>query len=854
MKSGGPGASSCLGRNLSALSFQTFLLWAIGFAMAVQKLPASVPLNQLSPTLYQTEHCLFIIDSSVTWSSPTAAYNDIYAAGSVAPYFPKLEGYFDTLTARFPGNYFSVCYIANTGASNVPNYIDRIYKATGISSGVGSAGLGSSGVPGTPQSFANVDMCRYNLPGGNVITPVLAVFDHEIGHAWGAQIFYTLNQPSLSNGHWVGNSTVDCQMGGALSTDGYLSVNKINGDPVHGFHWQRVNNIRSNDTEVFSEQALYLMGVAPVFPTSYVLNTPVYNPDGTMGYSSVDTFDHVAAVATYGVRNPDYKTSPKQFRLGFVYVVRDLAEVNAVCQAVEQSIENFCNGEALSATTYRSQAPFLADSRYRASVDGLLSELDGNARPVLTVNNSYVTSVDGTATISFSASDPDGPAPTVSIVPASSHCVVSGATLQISGLPDGVHFFTLKATDSGNKKVFGHFTVEVQRPASSISITTDPVSQTAIAGNNATLTVAASAGASPLTYRWFIRQARTSTWNIMSDGGACNGTDTATLQVATAPSMDGDAFLCLVSDGSGSITSRFAALTISETIPVVISQPLDKNITAGASTYFGVTAGTSATTFGYYQYQWQRQAAGSGVWLDLVASSTYASVNQSQLTVYSSALGMSGDQFRCLITNTAGSAPSTAATLAVGTVPSITTQPLPATGTAGQTISFSVTASGTGPLSYQWYKYSTPVGNSATLTLTNLQPSDAGTYGVHVTNAFGLAYSTNVGLTVNPATAPVISTPLQSVHGPVGQDISLTVVSSGSAPLTYQWRKEGGAIAGATTDTLILTAIQASDAGHYDVVITNAAGSTTSNGVTVTVDSPAVVAPSNVVITIFVTP
>jgi Immunoglobulin I-set domain/Immunoglobulin domain len=825
----------------------------MGFAMAVEKLPANVPLSQLSPTLYQTEHCLFIIDSTVTWSSPTAAYNDIYAAGSVAPYFPRLEGYFDTLTTRFPGNYFSVCYIANTGASNVPNYIDRIYKATGISNGIGSAGLGSSGVPGAPQSFASVDMCRYNLPGGNVIAPVLAVFDHEIGHAWGAQIFYTLNQPSLSNGHWLGNSTVDCQMGGALSTDGYLTVNKINGDPVRGFHWQRVNNSRSNDAEVFSEQALYLMGVAPVFPTSYVLNAPVYNPDGTMGYSSVDTFDHATAVATYGVRSPDYKTSPKQFRLGFVYVARDLAEVNTVCQAVEQSIENFCNGETLSATTYRSQAPFLVDSRYRASVDGLLSELDGNARPLLTVNNSYVTSADGTATISFSASDPDGPAPVVSIVPASSHCVVSGATVQLSGLPDGVHFFTLKATDSGNKQVFAHFTVEVQRPVSSISLTADPVSQTAIAGNTVTLGVAASSGA-PLTYHWFIQQARTSTWNSLSNGGAYSGTDTATLQIATAPAMDGDAFLCLVTDASGSATSRSAGLIIGETVPGITSQPVDKNITASASTYFSVAAGTSATTFGYYQYQWQRQAAGSGVWLDLVASSTYAGVTQSQFTVYSSTLGMSGDQFRCAVTNTAGTTTSSAATLSVGLVPSITTQPLPVTGTVGQTVSFSVTASGTGPLSYQWYKYSTPIGNSATLMLANLQLSDAGTYGVHVTNAFGLAYSTNVSLTVNAATAPVISVPPQSAHGAAGQDILLTIVSSGSAPITYQWRKEGVNISGATTDTLLLATIQASDAGHYDVVITNAAGSTTSNEVTVTIDAPAVVAPSNVVITIFVTP
>ena len=123
---------------------------------------------------------------------------------------------------------------------------------------------------------------------------------------------------------------------------------------------------------------------------------------------------------------------------------------------------------------------------------------------------------------------------------------------------------------------------------------------------------------------------------------------------------------------------------------------------------------------------------------------------------------------------------------------------------------------------------------------------------MHVTNAFGLAYSANVALTVNPATAPVINAPLQPVHGSVGQDLSLTVAPGGSAPFAYQWRKGGVAIAGATAATLTLTTIQAADAGVYDVVITNAAGSITSNGVTVTIDQSVVVPPTNIVVTITV--
>lgn len=812
------------------------MLGFIGLCLLCGHVRATTPLNQISGTLYQTEHCLFIIDTTVTWSSPTTAYSDIYAPGSTAPYFPRLAGYFDTLTTQFPGSYFSVCYIANTGASNVPNYIDRIYKATGISSGIGSAGLGSSGVPGTPQSFASVDMCRYNLPGGNVSATMLGVFDHEIGHAWGAQIFYTLNQPSLSNGHWLANSNVDCQMSGVSSTDGYVSVNKIYGDPVHGFRWQKVNNNRSNDTEVFSEQALYLMGVSPAFPTSYVLNNPVYNADLTMSYSSIDTFDHAAAVATYGVRNPDYKTSPKQFKLGFVYVARDLNEVNTVYQAVEQSIDQFCNGEAISTTTYRSQTPFLADSRYRASVDGLLAELDGNSRPTLSVNSGYVLSNDGTATVGFVASDTGGSTPTVSVVPASVHCAIVGSNVQVSGLPDGVHFFTLKAVDAGGKKSFAHFTVEVQRPVAAFTITTDSIAQTVTAGNNATFTVAASGVSAPVSYQWYIRPAKTSTWNALGNGGNYAGASSATLTVGSAPAMDGDAFLCMISDATGIATSSPASLIVNETVPAIVAAPVDKNVAVGNSTYFGVTAGASATTFGYYQYQWQRLAAGSGTWADLAASSTYSGVTQSQVIIYGSSLAMNGDQFRCVVTNTAGSTTSPAATLATGTAPVITTQPLPATANVGGSASFTVMASGTGPLSYQWYKYGSPVGNAATLTLTNIQLSDDATYGVYVTNAFGLAYSNNVSLTVNPgAIAPVVSTALSSINATAGQTVAWTVTATGTAPFTYQWRKGGVALTGATNATLTLTNAQPSDAGGYDVIVTNSAGSATSNSATLTV-------------------
>jgi beta-glucanase (GH16 family) len=100
------------------------------------------------------------------------------------------------------------------------------------------------------------------------------------------------------------------------------------------------------------------------------------------------------------------------------------------------------------------------------------------------------------------------------------------------------------------------------------------------------------------------------------------------------------------------------------------------------------------------------------------------------------------------------------------------------------------------------------------------------------------------------AVPPVAGTPLSSVNGTVGQDVTWTAVAAGTAPFAYQWRKNGVEIAGATGSTLTLTNIQAADAGDYDVVIMNVAGTTTSNGATLGVSAP--VAPYNAVITITV--
>lgn len=80
-----------------------------------------------------------------------------------------------------------------------------------------------------------------------------------------------------------------------------------------------------------------------------------------------------------------------------------------------------------------------------------------------------------------------------------------------------------------------------------------------------------------------------------------------------------------------------------------------------------------------------------------------------------------------------------------------------------------------------------------------------------------------------------------------GQRVTFRVTANGTAPFTYQWRKNGIAISGATAATYILAAARPSDSGVYSVVVANSAGTATSGEVTVTVTAAA---PSGVVIAV----
>ncbi|HEX8189583.1 MAG TPA: immunoglobulin domain-containing protein, partial [Pyrinomonadaceae bacterium] len=170
-----------------------------------------------------------------------------------------------------------------------------------------------------------------------------------------------------------------------------------------------------------------------------------------------------------------------------------------------------------------------------------------------------------------------------------------------------------------------------------------------------------------------------------------------------------------------------------------------------------------------------------------------------------------------------------------GDAPSITTQPVSQTVSAGANVSFTVAAEGTGPLSYQWQKNGSPIpgANAPTLSLTNVQGTDSGGYRAVVSNAAGSAASTTalLGVETGPV-APAITSQPASQTAVRGGSALFGVIATGTGPLSYQWYKDGSLIPAATTSSLSLSNVQEADAGGYSVAVSNAAGTATSNTAT----------------------
>jgi hypothetical protein len=393
----------------------------------------------------------------------------------------------------------------------------------------------------------------------------------------------------------------------------------------------------------------------------------------------------------------------------------------------------------------------------------------------------------------------------------------------IAGTPTTAGTYTVRclADDTTNLSSGGNFAYIVVTftitgsSATAPSITSQPANVTVTAGSSASFSVTAS-GTGTLTYQW------------QKGGANISGAMGSTYSIASAQAADAGNYTVVVTNSAGSVTSNAATLTVNAatSAPAITAQPQNVTTSSGSSASFSVTATGNPTP----TYQWQK--GGANISGATSATYTIASVQSSDAGNYT-----------VVVTNSAGTVTSSAASLTVSAsavAPSIATQPASVTVTAGSAASFSVAANGTGPLSYQWQKGGANISGatSSTYSIASVQNGDAGSYTVVVTNSAGTVTSSAATLTVSAAaTAPAITTQPANQTVTAGSAVTFSVTATGTATLTYQWKKGGANITGATSSSYSIASAQAADAGTYTVVVSNSAGNVTSNGATLTVNA-----------------
>ncbi len=260
----------------------------------------------------------------------------------------------------------------------------------------------------------------------------------------------------------------------------------------------------------------------------------------------------------------------------------------------------------------------------------------------------------------------------------------------------------------------------------------------------------------------------------------------------------------------------------------ITTEPASQTVTSGQSATFTVVA-----TGHNPHYQWLK----NGV--------AISGANLPSYTTPPTTSSDNGAQFDVVVSIRYNSITSSTATLTVNAAlvpPTITTQPVNQTVTAGQTATFSVVANGSTAMIYQWQKNGASIAGatSSRYTTPATTTADSGsTFAVVVGNAAGNAASATATLTVNALLVrPTITTQPVNQTVTAGQTATFSVAASGSTPMTYQWRKNGASIAGATSSSYKTPATTTADNGvTFAVVASNAAGNATSTSATLTVNS-----------------
>lgn len=425
------------------------------------------------------------------------------------------------------------------------------------------------------------------------------------------------------------------------------------------------------------------------------------------------------------------------------------------------------------------------------------------------------------------------------------------ATLSITGATSGMDGYKYRC-EVGNSECSAdqsnEATLTVQTKP---SVTADPKDSTICETNDASFSVIATG--SSLSYQW--QEDQGSGYNNISNGGVYSNATTATLNITGAGSaMDGYKYRCEVDNSECSaIQSNEATFTV-QTNPSITANPGNTAICDGGNGSFSVTATGSSLT-----YQWQEDDGGG--FSNISNAGIYSGATTNALTLTSVSSTIDGYDYRCIVDNaTCVAVTSSAGTITVKNLPSITSSPADETACVGDDHDFTVAATGTS-LTYQWqvdegsgFGNITNGGFYSGATTTTLSVSSI------VTSLDGFEYRCDVVGDCTPsqqsssATLTVQSPPVVTAHPKDvsicdGDNTSFSITATGTS-LTFQWQEDqgtgysnisnGGVYSNVTTSTLTLTAAPASMVGFsYRCIVDNSAcSSVLSNEADISILSP----------------
>ncbi len=268
----------------------------------------------------------------------------------------------------------------------------------------------------------------------------------------------------------------------------------------------------------------------------------------------------------------------------------------------------------------------------------------------------------------------------------------------------------------------------------------------------------------------------------------------------------------------GCVGTTNPSLTTKVAVPGFAIQPASQTVFVGHTANFSVTVTGTAP----FTYQWQKNSAN----ISGATSSSY--------TTPATVSGDNGAAFRVLVSNSAGSATSTAATLTVDpapVAPSITTQPSNKTVTVGQTAAFSVVAAGTAPLTYQWQKNNANISGATSASYTTpatVSGDNGAIFRVIVTNPVTNITSNPATLTVNPVvTSP--GTDVTTYHNDIartGQNTTETILTQANVNSTTFGLLRNLAVDGRVdAEPLYLSQLSVAGSAHNVVFIMTEHGS-----------------------------